>query len=744
TSRELSEANVSFDNAKPERLKISGVKISTPRFPVDGLSAVSIGWRDQVGLTNANPWRLAFQVQKDQAPQPDIPDLYRDTAILETEVLPIVARARDDYGVKSLGLTWSLDNAETLTNTPVQTEFAFNASSNNATVLEQTFNFSPAVLRIPAESTITMQAFAIDFLPGRERVQGPIYRIHVMGNAQHAEMIRQNLESLLVHLEEVSRLEEKITSDTREMKELQKLDTPEAAKKAAELEQDQERNAAQLQEIASEGMKTLREALRNPAFNEQTLTKWTKDLHQMQKLAQEQMKEAARSLKEASQQPSSPQEQNQNAQAQNEKQQQGQQGQEGQPQSAQSPAAKQREDKLAEALKKEQEVVDSLRKMQKQANEGLDELQALTLAQRLRQVGASEKKIEGHLQSAIPDTIGLNPGELPLRYQKANSQLAGIQSETQSSSSKLLGEISRFYERTQKPNYGEVSKAMKEARASEELDRLRVLIQDNIGMEAMQNLATWSEKFNSWADTLEPKGEDGSSGSGYGQSGPQTEDDAALKQLLGLLRMREKQVNIQGRTQLLNQYASQEETYKDGAVLLSASQAKLNRDMTKQATGNRMAMLEAPYSDTVNSMMDVETLLDKPRTDEVTMQAQNKSLANITDLINILNEEAKKQNNNNSSSSASSGESSSEQMAFLMQMMAPQMSPGMQSGQSPGANQSGGTTDKASSALTGDASGKSEESRSVKKSSGLPQNYPTEFRQALENYFKAIESKGGK
>jgi len=75
-------------------------------------------------------------------------------------------------------------------------------------------------------------------------------------------------------------------------------------------------------------------------------------------------------------------------------------------------------------------------------------------------------------------------------------------------------------------------------------------------------------------------------------------------------------------------------------------------------------------------------------------------------------------------------------------MMAPQMTPGMQSGQRPGGNMNGGTTDRAGGSLTGNGEGRSGETRSVKKSSGLPQNYPTEFRQALENYFKAIEQNG--
>jgi hypothetical protein len=728
TSRDLKAAFVSFNEKPRESLPVSHTNFATSFFPIGGVSRVEFSWRDELGLTNGLPWRLNLQTQKDAPPLPEIPDLYRDTAILETEVLPIAARASDDYGVKTLGLSWVVDNADALTNAPIQKEFVLQSSTNNARVIDQTFNFSPAVLRIPAETTVSIQAFSTDFFPGRERAETPIYRIHVLGNARHAEMIRQNLESLLAHLEDVSRLEEKIASETREMKELQKLDTPESADKAAELEQEQEKNAANLQEIASEGMKTLREALRNPAFSEQMLTKWTRDMHKMRQLAENQMKDAATSLKQASQ-PS--------------KEGAAPQPAPGDQASAQpSKTARDREQKLGEALKKEQEIVQSLQQMQKTVNAGLDDLQALTLAQRLRQLGESEKKIEGHLQSAISDTIGLTPQELPLRYQKANNQLAGMQNETQTTSTKLQGEISRFYERTQKPNYGQVSKEMQYSRASDQLEHLRGLIQENIGMEAMQNLGTWADRFSGWADKLEPKGEEGGSGSGSGQSGPQQKDDSALKQLLSLLRIREKQLNIQERTRLLDQYTGEKIDYQDGAILLAASQEKLHRDLSKQAADNHFAILEAPYNDTLTSMNTVESLLDKPRTDEVTREAQDKSLANITDLINLLNEEAKK--NNNSSSSASSSESSSEQMAFLMQMMAPQIKPGMQSGQRPGANMNGGTTDRAAGPITGDSSGKSGESRSVKQSSGLPENYPTEFRQALENYFKAIEQKGSK
>jgi hypothetical protein len=702
TSRDLQLASFQLGEQAPRGVTISSNRLSTPAFSADAAGQVALRWRDSLGLTNTTPWRLALQTKKDGPPLPEVEEMYPDTAILETEVLPISFRAQDDFGVKTVGLNWSVSANDRETNSAAGKDYAFETKTNALKYLEHTYNLSPAVLGVPAESTIEIRAFAVDYLPGRPRSESPIYRIHVLGNAQHAEMVRQNLESLLVQLEEVTRLEERIASETKDIKDLQKLDTPEAAKKIADLEQLQEQNAAQLQDLAREGMKNLREALRNPTFNEEVLTEWTRNLHQMQKLSQEQMKEAAQSLRAASESQES------------------------------------REENLAEAQKKEEETLAGLQKMQEQVNQSLDELQALTLAQRLRQLGGQEKKIETALQTNIPDTIGLMTNELSPRYLRANSHLASAQTETHADSTKLEAEISRFYERTQKPNYGDVTKQMAQSNADVELERLRDLIQENIGMEAMQNLALWASRFEEWAALLEPK-PDSSDGGGAGQGGGE-KDDAALKQLLSLLRFRERQVNIQGRTQLLHEYIQERTAYRDGAVLLAASQGKLNRDLNGEAARNAYEMLESAYNDAVETMSDVESLLDRPRTDEVTRSAQDKSLAHLTDLINLLNEEAKKQQSSSSSQSQGQGENpSSEQMAFLMQMMSPQAAPGMQGGQQPGANMSGGGTDRSLQTGDVDGTGKAADGRSVRKSTGVPQNYPTEFREALERYFKALE-----
>src|SRR5690606_11855797 len=157
---------------------------------------VSFQWEDDLGLTNSTPWSVEIAALKDAPPQPEFLALFRDMAILESEVLPIVIRTRDDYGVKQTGMDWRSQTPETSTNETPRREFVFDTESRTEPVVEHTFNFSPAVLRIPADTTVELQTYAIDYLPGREPSYSPVFRVHVLGNARHAEMARQNLESL--------------------------------------------------------------------------------------------------------------------------------------------------------------------------------------------------------------------------------------------------------------------------------------------------------------------------------------------------------------------------------------------------------------------------------------------------------------------------------------------------------------------------------------------------------------------
>ncbi|MDX1953876.1 MAG: hypothetical protein SFY81_17030 [Verrucomicrobiota bacterium] len=699
-TRQLASAAMHLPELAPADLSIRSNEFNTQHIVPGAISSAIFEWRDSYGLSNAAPWKLNIETQVDAAPQPEIKELPRNVAVLESEVLQMVVQGRDDYGLQSIGLNWSLDNGSSNT---LGSALRFDSQGYQEKTLEHTFTLTPAILGIPKNSTITVKAFAHDFYPGREPMESGAYRIQVVGQEEHAEMIRQRLESLLVRLEEVTRAEEKIAAQTDALLKNQEEDPAKRERSIEDLEQQQRDNAENLSEMSREGMKTLREALRNPAFSEELLEKWTKNLHQMQQLAAKEMAQAAKELKEAKNGSKSEQQQD-----------------------------------LASAKEQEEEALNALKEIQQRINEGLDDLQAMTLAQRLRKLGGNQKEIEAALQKNIGETIGLTTPELPAGLAQENKSLAEQQGDTRKEADTLQTEISRFFERTRKEGYGKVSREMAAVKTSEELEKIRTFITDNVSMEAMNGLAHWSDQFAKWADLLQPPpAESSSNGSGEGEGGGE-QQDSALKQLMALLRMRENQVNLRERTRLLEQQKDNNPMYRERVYNIQEAQDQNLQKLQTLADENPFKILAPSLEESSNAMGEVWNFLDEPRTDEATIKLHNEALANLSDAINLLNEEQQKQQQQGKGNQASKPSEGNE-MQFLMQMMAMQPK-GMQPSNKPGGNNMGGDTDNAGEGPGGTNTGNADEDRTVQKASGTTRPVPAEFRDALESYYKALEA----
>jgi hypothetical protein len=259
-------------------------------------------------------------------------------------------------------------------------------------------------------------------------------------------------------------------------------------------------------------------------------------------------------------------------------------------------------------------------------------------------------------------------------------------------------------------------------------------------MDAMQNLTAWSERLTSWAELLEPKS-DGSGGGGGGGGEPSASDEALLKELLGLLRVRDREVNLRQRTGLLERNKAEMPNYTETAQGLGVTQRQVRDDLAKIQGENPVPALEFPLQDIVDSMQGVEGLLQKPQTDRATDLAQTKTIEQLSDIINVINEQQQK----SQGSSSSPPTPTAEDMAFLMEMMS-SAEPGKAVGLNPngGGSMAGGTADRAISSVNGDPNAKNADGRTVNRASGITTPTPTEFRDALENYFRGLEKLEGK
>jgi hypothetical protein len=388
---------------------------------------------------------------------------------------------------------------------------------------------------------------------------------------------------------------------------------------------------------------------------------------------------------------------------------------------------------MEDAMQKAEDILKELANMESKANQHMDNLQALTLAQRLRKVGGVEKEMSGQLFDSASNTIGLLPRQLPEKLKLFENGLVRDQAAAQKQTSSLQSEISRFFERTQKPGYGEVSRQMKDAHAADELDRLGGLIENNIGLEASANLVQWSGRFQSWADKLEPKGQGANSGSG---SGSGQKDNDLTEQLIALLRLRENEVTLRDQTTVLEQDKGAPDSYQQRAGTLSASQEKLAGDLAHIHEKTALPQLDSAFGDTSGAMKDVLALLRQPQTGQPADAAEVKTVDSLTDLINLINEQAQHASPKPSPGQSGSGD---EEMQFLMQMAKPGNGKAFATQPARGLNSAGGAAGHAGGPLSGDAAGKGAGGRSVSQAAGAIENAPAEFRDALENYYHGLE-----
>jgi Asp-tRNA(Asn)/Glu-tRNA(Gln) amidotransferase C subunit len=696
-TRPLSSAVMQPEGGQPAPLKIDGENFSSaPAQPEMGADYI-FNWRDNLGMTNASPLRLAVQMQKDAPPVPELTDLPRETAMLASDVMRIRMDAIDDFGVSDIGLTWDVNSSAPLTES-VTTEIKTVAPNTHVKKLEKVFLWSPDAFRIPVDSTVELTGYARDFFPDRERTRTGPYHIRVLSPQEHAEMVREQLEAVMAQVEEVTRLQEKIVANLSDVQQNAKLPESQKSSRVGQSKEDQLQNASHLDQLSKQGERALQEAMKNPVFPADTIRQWSQSTAQWQKLAQDKMQDAASAMQSA--QHSSP----------------------SHPQS------------MADATQKAQDILKALEKMQNKANQQMDDLQALTLSQRLRQAGTREKEIGGQLLKSAPATIGLLPQELPEKWKQLEASLIQDQGHVLKESDTLEGEISRFYERTQKTNYGEVSREMKAMHTSDELDRLGGLIGDNIGLQASSSLGQWSGHFQTWSDKLEPKTD--SSKSNSSSSGKSSQKDLT-EQLIALLRLREGEINLHDQTTVLDQQKGDPSTFKNRAAALSDAQKKIAASLDKIEQQLDLAPLKSSFSETSEAMEGVESILQKPDTGPPADHAEVKTIDDLSDLVNLINEQAQRPNPQQSASSSSS---SAEEMAFLMRMM--QNTPdakAMALKPATGLNHNGGTTDRQGHPITGDVNGKNGPARKVNEASGVIENSPTEFRDALDNYFHGLE-----
>ncbi len=658
--------------------------ISLP-MPAQDLVSCSLTWRDIYGLAPKQARVLKFATVADRKPEVKLLNLARHTAILEDETLEIEVKATDDFGLRHANLVWLAKDGEGKDLGLGETATVVDGGSKE-TSLTGTFVMSPEFMDLPIPCIVELYAATVDYLPGRQPVTTELYRIDVLSYAQHAEQVRRQFEALLTKLEDLARSEESLLDGKQRLQALSDEDLQtEASTSAMRRQVNQgQTNRKALERTSGTGRELLAEAIRNKQFPTGLLARLAETVSGMQALSQAEMAEIVKSMQAG----------------------------------LKKEGAARRGD-LQAAATKEASAVKKLREMVGDMDDSLNDMVARNFILRLRQLGAGEGKIKVALERALPETIGMRTRDLEPELAEQLKKSATQQYELRRESKFVQDDIQGYAIRTGVDAFREIHSEMTEAHIQESLAGLTECIGSNQLVKAIADTDGWAKRFNAWADRLDSSG--GRDNEGGGGDSLSAE---AMRIMMDLLRIAQQEDALRTQTRATDRLQAGKRQHKARSRRLLDKQLDLLADINVMTADAWSPLLYDLLEEVAHAMDDAGELLERPQTDGETIAAETEVIELLTRACGSFQSQC---------TSAAAG--------MLAQMMAQLVK---SQGKKPGQGSvAGGESNFAGNAqIDGQpAAGAVGEARSVEKTSGRidPATIPEEFREAVEQYFRAME-----
>jgi hypothetical protein len=298
-NRELAAATIDGERVKP-----AGATISTLPLRVDQSRDVTIEWQDSLGLSGGKPLVVSVAARDDEPPTIAVDGLAGRAVLLETETVRFGLQSRDDFGVRRVGIEWigSGSGPAAMAGQGDRTRGVrlLAAGGPEAETLEAVGTFSPAPLGITPQ-TVEVRAFAEDYLPGRDRIYSAPAVFLVMGSADHALWINDQIARWKQQTAEVRDREMELLARNEELQELSadELDAPENRKAIREQAAAEKNNGRRLGRLADSGAELVRQALRNPEFDAGTLEQLAQNVQDLKEMAESRMPGVGELLQDA-------------------------------------------------------------------------------------------------------------------------------------------------------------------------------------------------------------------------------------------------------------------------------------------------------------------------------------------------------------------------------------------------------------------------------------------------------------
>lgn len=297
-TRELAGATL---DGKP--IPTRGATLTGPAATVQGNRQLAFAWQDQFGLSGKEPFVVAVSGRADEPPSVVCDGLPSRKVVLDTEHLAFKATARDDFGVKRVGIEWrSADPASG--KSPAAGERLLAAGGPEQELLELAGTFTAATLGIEPQP-IQVRLFVEDYLPGRARIYSPAYLLYILNAEQHAIWLTEQLNQWRRLSLDVRDKELQLFENNKQLRGLAaaELNQPDTRRRIETQAEAERANGRRLTNLVASGEDLVKQAMRNPQFGVGHLEKWAEMLQILKDIAGNRMPSVADLLKQAAQAP---------------------------------------------------------------------------------------------------------------------------------------------------------------------------------------------------------------------------------------------------------------------------------------------------------------------------------------------------------------------------------------------------------------------------------------------------------
>jgi hypothetical protein len=297
-TRELAAAKVDGQPVAPQ-----GATVVSPATVVAGTRQVEFRWQDQFRLGGKEPFVLTINGLEDEAPSISCDGLPSRKVVLDTEQLQFKVTARDDYGVKRVGMEWQGIDKTNFKN-PAAGERLLAAGGPDKELLELAGTFSAKSLGIEPQP-IHVRLFVEDFYPDRPRVYSPTYLLYVLNAEQHAIWLTEQLSKWHRQSLDVRDRELQLFETNKQLRQLSsgELNRPDTRRRIETQAEAERSNGRRLANLVGTGEDLVKQAMRNPEFGVGHLEKWAEMLQILKDIAGNRMPSVADLLQQASKAP---------------------------------------------------------------------------------------------------------------------------------------------------------------------------------------------------------------------------------------------------------------------------------------------------------------------------------------------------------------------------------------------------------------------------------------------------------